>query len=234
MSGFLSGRTSLTTVQTANIADDAITLAKLAGGTDGNIISFDASGDPAAVAVGTATHVLTSNGAGAAPTFQAAAGITLGTEVASTSGTAIEFTSIASTAKRITINMVGVSQGSASQTLQLQLSDSGGYETSGYTSMRHGLTDETLQTSSRSTAHYGLFFETGLQAADVVDGVVVLTLEDETNNQWNCWSILAKTNADTMWFQMGTKALSGELTAFKMFTSGGATFDAGAVNIMVE
>ena len=61
-------------IDTAHIADNQITLAKLAGGTDGELISYDASGDPAAVAVGTATHVLTSNGAGAAPTFQAPAG----------------------------------------------------------------------------------------------------------------------------------------------------------------
>jgi hypothetical protein len=55
------------------IADDAVTLAKMADGTDGNLITYDASGDPAYVATGSATHVLTSNGAGAAPTFQAAA-----------------------------------------------------------------------------------------------------------------------------------------------------------------
>ena len=61
-------------VPTASIQDDAITLAKLAAGTDGELITWDASGDPATVAVGTATHVLTSNGAGAAPTFQAAGG----------------------------------------------------------------------------------------------------------------------------------------------------------------
>jgi len=56
------------------IADNAVTLAKMASGTDGELITYDANGDPAAVAVGTATHVLTSNGAGAAPTFQAPAG----------------------------------------------------------------------------------------------------------------------------------------------------------------
>jgi hypothetical protein len=55
------------------IADDAVTLAKMAGGTDGNLITYDASGDPAYVATGAATNVLTSNGAGAAPTFQAPA-----------------------------------------------------------------------------------------------------------------------------------------------------------------
>ena len=60
-------------VTTAKLADDSVTLAKMAGGTDGNLITYDASGDPAHVATGTATHVLTSNGAGAAPTFQAVA-----------------------------------------------------------------------------------------------------------------------------------------------------------------
>jgi hypothetical protein len=45
----------------------------MAGGTDGNLITYDASGDPAYVLTGATTEVLTSNGAGAAPTFQAAA-----------------------------------------------------------------------------------------------------------------------------------------------------------------
>lgn len=48
-------------------------VAGLASGTDGELITWDAAGNAATVAVGTATHVLTSNGAGAAPTFQAAA-----------------------------------------------------------------------------------------------------------------------------------------------------------------
>jgi len=60
-------------VTTAKILDNNVTLAKMAGGTDGNLITYDASGDPAYVATGVATNVLTSNGAGAAPTFQAAA-----------------------------------------------------------------------------------------------------------------------------------------------------------------
>ena len=37
-------------VVTASIVDDAVTLAKMASGTDGNIISYDASGNPVAVA----------------------------------------------------------------------------------------------------------------------------------------------------------------------------------------
>ena len=57
------------TIGTAQIADDAVTLAKMAPGTDGNIISYDASGNPVAVATGTAGQILTSAGAGAPPTF---------------------------------------------------------------------------------------------------------------------------------------------------------------------
>ena len=60
-------------VTTTKLADDAVTLAKMAGGTDGNLITYDTSGDPAYVATGAATNVLTSNGAGASPTFQVAA-----------------------------------------------------------------------------------------------------------------------------------------------------------------
>lgn len=74
MGGFLSGRTSLTTVQTADIADNAITLAKMAGGTDGQVITYDASGDPSAVGPGTDGQVLTSTGAGSPPAFEAVGG----------------------------------------------------------------------------------------------------------------------------------------------------------------
>ena len=59
---------------TDEIADNAVTLAKMAGGTDGNIISYDASGDPVAIATGTDGQVLTSTGAGSPPAFEAAAG----------------------------------------------------------------------------------------------------------------------------------------------------------------
>ena len=56
------------------VADDAITLAKMASGTDGNIISYDASGDPVAIATGDDGQVLTSTGAGSPPAFEDAAG----------------------------------------------------------------------------------------------------------------------------------------------------------------
>ena len=74
---FLSGRTSLTTVNTGDIADDAVTLAKLAAGTANYTILYDGSGNPAEAAsisvaqggTGAATHtannVLIGNGTSA-------------------------------------------------------------------------------------------------------------------------------------------------------------------------
>ena len=63
--GDVTGSGSLT------IADNAVTLAKMAGGTDGQIITYDASGDPVAVGPGTDGQVLTSTGAGSPPAFEA-------------------------------------------------------------------------------------------------------------------------------------------------------------------
>jgi len=61
-------------IDTIHIGDNQITLAKMAGGTDGNIISFDASGDPVAIATGNDGQVLTSTGAGSPPAFEAIPG----------------------------------------------------------------------------------------------------------------------------------------------------------------
>jgi len=61
-------------IDNAHLADNAVGLAEMAGGTDGNIISYDASGDPVAIATGTDGQVLTSTGAGSPPAFEAAAG----------------------------------------------------------------------------------------------------------------------------------------------------------------
>ena len=54
-----------------NLTDNIVTLAKMASGTDGNIISYDASGNPVAIATGSDGQVLTSTGAGSPPAFEA-------------------------------------------------------------------------------------------------------------------------------------------------------------------
>ena len=81
VSGVTTGTTRTITMPDANVDlssvgtpdDNSVTLAKMASGTDGNLITYDASGDPAYVTTGTSGQVLTSGGTGVAPTFQAAA-----------------------------------------------------------------------------------------------------------------------------------------------------------------
>jgi len=58
-------------VDATKIASNAVNLAEMAGGTDGQVITYDASGDPVAVGPGTDGQVLTSTGAGSPPAFEA-------------------------------------------------------------------------------------------------------------------------------------------------------------------
>ena len=72
-----------------------IDVADLANGTDGELITWDAAAAPTTVATGTSGQVLTSGGAGVAPTFQSTSSaglVLLATATASTS-TSIDFAS---------------------------------------------------------------------------------------------------------------------------------------------
>ncbi len=60
----------LTATRTPVLTNGSVPLSALADGTDGELVTWDASGVIATVAVGTSGQVLTSNGAGAAPTMQ--------------------------------------------------------------------------------------------------------------------------------------------------------------------
>ena len=60
-------------VDAGTLANNAVGLAQMAGGTDGNVITYDTSGNPAVVATGSDGQVLTSAGADAVPAFETAA-----------------------------------------------------------------------------------------------------------------------------------------------------------------
>jgi len=65
------------------IKNDGVTLAKMASGTDGNLITYDTSGNPAYVATGNDGQVLTSAGVDNPPAFETlAAGVGLGLVIA--------------------------------------------------------------------------------------------------------------------------------------------------------
>ena len=62
-------------VTEAKMANDAIGLAELKAGTDGEIISWDASGNPVAIGAGSSGEFLKSQGAGSVPVFAAVGGL---------------------------------------------------------------------------------------------------------------------------------------------------------------
>lgn len=75
-------------------ADVGLLVADLQTGTDGELITWDASGNPTTVTTGTAGQVLTSNGAGAAPSFGSIASdvVLLETTTISSAVGSIDFT----------------------------------------------------------------------------------------------------------------------------------------------
>ena len=78
-----SGDVDISNAGAFSIAANAVTLAKMAHGTDGNLITYDTSGAPAYVATGNDGQVLTSAGVDNPPAFETlAAGVGLGMVIA--------------------------------------------------------------------------------------------------------------------------------------------------------
>ena len=210
-----------------------VPVTELRTGTDGELITWDASGDPAVVAVGTATHVLTSNGAGAAPPFQAVAagGPTLGT-IQTPTGDAATFTGIPSGTKRININMNGISH-TGTDYLRLRLGDAGGIELGGYL----GFVAEVDSSDTRTNSHYNDFeLDVFSAATDKLFGTVFLTLMDAVTFQWACSFVLGRDPGNAVIIGGGSKSLSAELTQLELKPSAGSSpvFDDGTINIAYD
>lgn len=202
----------------------SVAVANLAAGTDGELITWDASGNPAVVAVGTSGQVLTSNGAGAAPTMQTiSTGMTLGTYT-SLSGTSVDFTGIPSTATVVIISITGASSNGTSYPL-FQLGDSGGIETSGYL----GAVGPESRLTNFTTGFIAIPYA---NAANLYNGSITLTLMNAATNMWAASGNISSSNTAAGAFLSGTKALSATLDRVRFtFVNGTDTFDAGSINI---
>jgi hypothetical protein len=156
--------------------------------------------------------------------------LTSGTAVASTSGTALDFTGIPSWVKRITVMFSGVSTNGSSQPL-FQLGDSGGIETTGY----------ATATSSISTdANAAVAYTNGWQtftanASRIAHGAIVFSLLDPSTNTWVGSGQFVTTDVATTQWCSGSKSLSATLDRVRITTANGTdTFDAGSINILFE
>jgi hypothetical protein len=154
------------------------------------------------------------------------------TSVASTSGTSIDFTSIPSWVKRITVMFNGVSLSGTALPL-IQLGDSGGIETTGYlgcgTNTRAG-TDVNIDTTSDTT---GFRIGSGTNATVAIAGAVTIT--NVSGNIWVASGTCASTTEAVMRWSAGNKTLSDVLDRIRITTTNGTdTFDAGSINILYE
>lgn len=179
---------------------------------------------------GTSGQYLQTQGTGANPQWATvSAGFTLGTEQATTSGTAFNFGSIPSGTKMIIIQFVGVSL-SGTDDILVRIGDSGGIETSGYVSTSALYESAPAVTMTSSTAGFVWVNDSGTRA---YHGTMILTLEDAAGFTWSAGHNGASTSGGNATISGGgTKSLSAELTQLTITRSGTNTFDAGAVNIM--
>lgn len=153
-----------------------------------------------------------------------------GTAVASTSGTSIDFTSIPSWVKRITVMFNGVSTNGTSL-MQVQIG-AGSVVTSGYVSYTaYAGGSSTGGTSITS----GFCVDAGGPSASVERfGTMVLTLV--SSNNWVFSLGTGIYNFATYSITGGGKlALGGTLDRVRITTVNGTdTFDAGSINILYE
>jgi hypothetical protein len=183
--------------------------------------------DATTTLVGTdATQTLTNK------TIQGGA-LTLMTAVASTSGTAIDFTGIPSWVKRVTVMLTGTSLSGTSYP-QLQLGDSGGVETSGYAGYsvtNYGAGGSALIASSSG---FPVYDNTRSATTSVWTGAFTLTAFG--SNQWLCTGAFSDSDGSgAVTTTAGSKVLSDVLDRIRLASFNGTdTFDAGSINVMYE
>jgi hypothetical protein len=158
--------------------------------------------------------------------------LTSGTAVASTSGTSIDFTSIPSWVKRITVMLNNVST-SGTSNWQVQIGDSGGVEITGYSSAVSRMGGAG---SSNTTSTAGWLINNSGTAAGTFLGVVQIALLNSATNAWSCFGTLNSADtANSGALFNGVKATSATLDRVRITTANGTdTFDAGSINILFE
>ena len=167
---------------------------------------------------------------GAVMSSMASSVITSATAQASTSGTSIDFTGIPSWVKNITVMFSGVSTNGAS-IVQIQLGDSGGFETSNYLGAcgRTGTGTGGVNNSS------GFFIDHEGVASGVRHGSIIISLLNSATNTWAASGVIGRSDSANVYMQGGSKALSDTLTQVRITSVNGTdTFDAGTINILYE
>jgi hypothetical protein len=146
----------------------------------------------------------------------------------SASGTSVDFTSIPSWVKRVTVMFNEVST-NGSSIIQVQLGDSGGIENTGYVAG----TVSSFNASGGTSFTTGFGIRTSNAAATTYSGHMIFT--NISGNVWICSGVLYAAADQALGIQAGSKTLSATLDRVRITTVNGTdTFDAGSINILYE
>lgn len=190
-----------------------------------NIVTGSGSGATAVTVDGSGNMVVTGT---LSASGGVSGGIRSGTAVASTSGTSIDFTSLPTGIKRITVMFNEVSTSGTSPVL-IQIGD-GSVVTTGYISTSNNLNQSNSTGGTSSTA--GFVIQSN-DATFVRSGVCVLHLINSSNGWVSSHTV--KLNATQVALGGGSKTLSATLDRVRITTVNGTdTFDAGSINILYE
>lgn len=160
-----------------------------------------------------------------------ASALVLGTTVASTSGTSIDFTGIPSWARRITVMYAGLSTNTSGDFV-IRLGTSGGIVSSGY--LGSGMVTGAGAAAGAFTTGFGIY-TAGQGAAYVGNGSMTICLLNPATYQWVASGTTGESDAARGSYTGGSVTLSGAVTQLRFTTvSGTDTFDAGTINIMYE
>jgi hypothetical protein len=152
-------------------------------------------------------------------------GPVLGTPVATTSGTNIDFTGFPVGTRRVVVNFRGVSTNGTSALL-LQIGDSDGIETTGYLSASAPVDGSATQRTD------SFVLATAMVAAKTVEGSFTLCLESP-NVAWAGEGKLLQVDTN-IYISVGTKVLTGNFDRLRITTASGDTFDAGEINVLYD
>jgi hypothetical protein len=149
------------------------------------------------------------------------------------SGTSIDFTGIPSWVRRVTVMLNAVSW-SSTASVQIQLGDSGGVETSGYNSVTGSTSTSATVASFTSSTSFSLLNNWGSDS--VFYGSIIFSLLNASTNTWAAQGIFSADTSTGDWavFTSGAKSLSATLDRVRVTTVQSANFATGAINILYE
>ena len=216
----------MSTISVTNVKHESSTPNNIVLTSDGDIQIARALGLGGAT-YGTSGQVLTSAGSGAVPTWATATNLTRGTAAATTSGTEVDFTTLPSGIRKITLVLDSVSINTTDNVF-VRLSTGGTFATTGYESQSMRIQNASTSAAVTDTTQFVIISNDN--ASRLWTGS--FTWHNITGNTWvmsgNC-----NTDGDARAVVCsGRIALGGTLDGLRMRTAG--TYDGGQINIFYE